>query len=129
MARFTEEWIGRDDNTPIPPRVKVRVWTAADGRCESCTRKIRPGEVWECDHTTALVRWTGEGHGNRESNLQCLCSWCHKQKTKADVADKSAAYSKKVRPIGIKTRKGRPLPGTKASGWKIPFNRPPERRT
>jgi hypothetical protein len=45
-----------------------------------------------------------------------LCEWCEPPKTEADVHEKSR---KRLRHAGIKLKaKGRPLPGTFASGWK-----------
>src|SRR6185312_12503433 len=75
----TNEWIGRTDDEAIPPRVKVRIFQAFDGRCSHCTLlivgKLRPAY----DHTIALIN----GGENRESNVSLLCMPCHALKTKA----------------------------------------------
>ena len=126
--RTVPEWIGKDANSPAPPRVRLRVFEAHGGICHISGRKIRPGEPWDLDHVTALCNWTGEGHGNRESNLQVLCKWCHKGKTAGDVAEKSRAYRVKAKLYGKAKAKGRPLPGTKASGWKKRMDGTVERR-
>jgi hypothetical protein len=53
-------------------------------------------------------------HGAQKS-----CEWCEPPKTEADVHEKSRVYRKRLRHAGIRlTPKGRPLPGTFASGWK-----------
>lgn len=97
-VRSTDEWIGENDDSPIPARVKVRVFTACGGACSSCTLlivgKLRPAY----DHMQALIN----GGANRESNLQLLCVPCHSLKTKADVAEKSTTYRKRAKHIGIK---------------------------
>jgi 5-methylcytosine-specific restriction protein A len=91
-------WVATNDNQAIPRRVKIRVFERAGKCCEECTLliagKLRP----EYDHKVALIN--GGAHG--EANLQLLCSECHKVKTRADVADKSAMARKKLKAIGIK---------------------------
>lgn len=110
--RTNHEWIGKNDDAAIPRRVRLRVFLKADGQCAICKRKIRPGDTWECDHRIALIN----GGTNAENNLQVLCCWCHGAKTISDVAEKSQTYKRRSRHYGIRKPKGRPLPGTKASG-------------
>lgn len=115
MSRAVKEWIGRTDDTPIPPRVKLRVLDRFHHRCDGCSRPIRAGDGWACDHAKALIN----GGENRERNLHPLCAWCHGLKTRADVHEKSRVYVTRRHHAGIKSRtKWRPLPGTIASGWK-----------
>jgi 5-methylcytosine-specific restriction protein A len=33
MPRSVAEWIGKTDNTPVPPRVKMRIFERHNGRC------------------------------------------------------------------------------------------------
>lgn len=114
MSRSVKEWIGKNDDSKPPARVRVRVFSACDGVCGRCHRRIVAGETWECDHTIALIN----GGLNRESNLGVLCKWCHAHKTVADLRTKSKTYAVRQRHLGLKKAKGRPMPGTKASGWK-----------
>jgi 5-methylcytosine-specific restriction endonuclease McrA len=79
---------------------------------------------WHCDHKVALVN---EGE-NRESNLQVLCALCHLHKTAEDVAEKSRVVRKRLKHLGIRKAKGRPLPGTKASGLRKRINGRVEKR-
>lgn len=95
MSRTVTEWIGANDNTPIPPRVRVRVFDRAQGKCQCCTRKLYPGDKWEADHIVALIN----GGQNREANLQCLCDWCHANKTRSDVATKALTARKRAKHI------------------------------
>lgn len=126
MARDVPEWIGKDDNEPVPPRVRLRVLLRADRLCAGCTRPIRPGDEWTCDHKKALIN----GGENRERNLQPLCDWCNPSKNAADVAEKSAVADKALAHAGIKRKpRGRPMPGTRASGWKQKMDGTWERRT
>ncbi len=116
MSRSTPEWIGRTDDETVPPRVRLRIFERHHGICHIAKRKIRPGEPWQLDHIKALCN----GGEHRESNLAPALVDKHKDKTKDDVAEKSEAYESRLRHAGIKTR-SRPLPGSKASGWKQTF--------
>jgi 5-methylcytosine-specific restriction enzyme A len=98
MSRSVEEWIGKDDNSDIPTRVKVRIFDRAGGHCEACTRKVFPGQ-WDIDHRVALIN----GGSNRESNLQLLCKVpCHSRKTRSDVAEKSKTARVRKSSLGVK---------------------------
>ena len=123
MPRSLKEWIGRTDDTPVPPRVRLRVFNSYGRKCDlsahGCGRQIHSGDRWTCDHIKPLIA----GGLNRESNLHPLCAWCDPNKTSLDVAEKSAVYERALRHAGIKKEAvGRPLPGTVASGWKKNFN-------
>ena len=98
MSRATDEWIATHDDQAIPSRVKVRVFDRCDGRCVICTLKIVGGLLPAYDHAQALVN----GGSHRESNLQLLCVPCHKVKTRADVAEKSNTYRKRLKAQGQK---------------------------
>ncbi len=123
MSRDLPEWIGKDDNEGVPRRVRLRVFILADGRCGCCARRLRAGDAWQIDHRVALIN----GGGNRESNLQVLCDWCHKPKTVFDIAEKSRTARKRAAHLGIKRGSSRPLLGTKASGIRKRMNGAVER--
>lgn len=112
MTRATPEWIGKSDDSAIPPRVKVRVFERHGGRCHISGRIIRAGEAWDLDHIVALCN----GGEHREMNLAPALAAPHKVKTAADVAEKATVYRKRVKHLGIESRKGRPMPGSRASG-------------
>lgn len=118
MVRSVPEWIGKTDDTPIPDRVRVRVFERHHGICYLSGRPIRAGEQWHCDHIIALIN----GGGHREFNLAPVLTEPHKAKSLDDVALKSKIYRKKTAFLGLKKRKGRPMPGSKASGLKKGFD-------
>lgn len=118
MSRTLPEWIGKTPDTSPPPRVRARVFIAAEGRCHKCTRKIVPGDSWTLEHVKALVN----GGQNRESNLDVTCNWCLPGKNAADVAEKSMIARKRGKYIGARKPKGRPMPGSRDSGWQHKMN-------
>ena len=116
MSRAVETWIGQNDDSAIPPRVRVRLFQRADGKCQVCTRKIRPGEAWACDHVVALVN----GGSHSESNMQVICEWCHKKKTAVDVAIKRKTAAMRAKHVGVKKRSS--FPASRDSRWKKKIN-------
>ena len=98
MPRALPEWIGKTPDSPAPPRVRARVFLAYDGRCHWSGRKIGPGDEWDLDHVRALIN----GGENRESNLApILRGKSHKEKTAADVAEKSKVARIRAKHLGI----------------------------
>jgi 5-methylcytosine-specific restriction enzyme A len=103
MPRSLPEWIGVTDDTPVPPRVRLRVFERYGRRCDplhGCGRHLRPGDAWTCDHINAVIN----GGPNRETNLHPLCEWCEPPKTEAGVHEKSRVYRKRLRHAGIKLK-------------------------
>jgi 5-methylcytosine-specific restriction endonuclease McrA len=104
MSRSNAEWIGKNDDTPVPPHVRLRVLKRFDNICQECTAPITT-KRWICDHRIAIIN----GGANRESNLGPIHESCDKTKTAADVAEKSVVYRKAAKHAGINLRKGPPM--------------------
>lgn len=117
IGRSVPEWIGKTPDDPFPPRVRKRILERHGRRCAECTRPIRSGDKWTCDHKIALIN----GGENRESNGQPLCEWCNPEKNAADVAEKSKVAAMAYADLGLKKPK-RPMPGSRASGWRKPMH-------
>lgn len=96
--RRVPEWIGKTDDAKVPPRVRLRVFLDHEGRCWLSGRKIAPGEPWDLDHKVALIN----GGEHRENNLAPALKDKHREKTRADVAEKSAVYRKASKHAGIR---------------------------
>lgn len=122
--RSTKEWMGKTDDAMPPPSVRLRVFKRHDGRCHLSGRKIRPGDAWDLDHVKPL--W--DGGENRESNMAPALTKPHRQKSAADQRAKAEADRKQMKTLGIRKLKGRPIPGSKRSGWKKKMDGTAERR-
>lgn len=119
MPRSVKEWQGRTDDTPVPDRVRLRVFDAKEQRCHSCGRKINGAtESWTCEHLISIIN----GGENRESNLDLTCCNCLPAKNAADVAIKSRTAKLRKKTILPRKAKGRPMPGTRASGIRKRMN-------
>jgi 5-methylcytosine-specific restriction protein A len=114
-VRTVDEWIGKTDDTPIPPRVRLRVFAAHMGVCHLSGRRIRPADAWEIDHIVALAN----GGEHRERNLAPALREEHRQKTTHDVKQKAKNDRISKRHLGIKKRR-RTIPGRKFDGTPIP---------
>lgn len=123
MTRSTPEWIGKTHDAAIPPRVRVRVFDRHGGTCHLSGRRIRAGEAWDCDHIIALAN----GGEHRENNLAPALKAPHREKTRADVAEKAVVYRKRAKHLGVMP-KSRPMPGSKASGLRKRMDGTVERR-
>ena len=100
-ARAVPEWIGKTPDSEIPPHVKLRIWDREEGRCYLTGRKLRAGE-YDFEHVIALALWTGEGHGNRESNIRLAYREAHKEKTRDDRQAKAKSDRVRMKHVGIK---------------------------
>lgn len=124
MPRATKEWIGKTADSRVPPRVRQRVFDRYGGICYLSGRLILPGEPWDLEHVIALIL----GGENRESNLRPALKDKHKAKTKVDVAAKAKSNTVRQKHLGIKKRKGPPMPGSRDSKWKRKMDGTIERR-
>ena len=102
---------------------KVAIFIRHKECCHICGGSV-VGKAWEVEHIIPLAL----GGADDESNWAPAHKACHAPKTVQDVADIARAKRRKARHLGIKKPTSRPLMGTKASGWRKPFNGPPERR-
>lgn len=123
-----QEWIGKTATSRVPWRVKERLLEAAENKCQGpCHQPVGPGNPFDTDHIVELEDWLGEGHGNRESNLQILCrKICHKRKTKLAAVARAQARRTREHHAGHKVSRN-PVPGSKASPWARRWNKYEER--
>jgi 5-methylcytosine-specific restriction protein A len=112
MSRELPEWIGKNDDSAIPPRVKLRIHAKAEGMCAVCGLEALTGQY---DHIIPLII----GGPNKESNLQLVCVPCHKAKTALDVKLKAKVARVRKHHLGIKKRR-RTIPGRRFNGEAIP---------
>ncbi len=120
-----QEWIGKTALSPVPWTVKERLLEAAENKCQGpCHQPIGVGNPFDADHIVALKDWLGEGHGNRESNLQLLCrKICHKHKSRVEKIARANAARTRRHLTGHKAPSRNPVPGSKASGWAHRWNK------
>jgi 5-methylcytosine-specific restriction endonuclease McrA len=106
---------------------KIAEWRDAKFCCRSCFTPIR--DYWDGEYDHIIP--TSIGGNNSMENCKLLCRPCHAKKTKRDrkEIDKTRRILKRMAQVKVKKKiPSRPMPGTKASGWKKPFNSPGVRR-
>jgi len=107
------------------PRTKLDAWKRSNGHCENCGIKIIAGNGPEYDHIVAAAL----GGAADLDNCAVLCRNCHGAKTAQHDIPKIAKSNRVIkRNAGIKRRKGKPMPGSKASGWRKRMDGTVERR-
>lgn len=95
--REVDEWIGATPDTPVPARVKLRVFERFGGRCYLSGRKIMPGDKWDVEHVIAIVN----GGENRERNLKPALKAPHVEKTAEDRKTASKIDRVKRKHLGL----------------------------
>lgn len=106
---------------------RARLFLERNGRCHRCTRKIMRGEKWYDEHVASL----GNGGTNAWGNRDLTCVNCFKPKNAEDA--KKQAKGRSVATAGIippsqRQRRGRPMMGSRASGWRKRMDGTVERR-
>lgn len=107
-GRAVEEWIGETPDTPIPPRVKLRVFERHMGFCYLSGVKIKAGDDWDAEHVISLKA----GGENRESNLRPALRMYHKTKTANERSVTAKIERTRKKHLGITSPK-RPFGNTR----------------
>lgn len=95
--RSVDEWIGKNDDAAIPPRVRLRVFERFNGICQLSQRKIMAGDAWDLDHIKAL--WRGGEH--RESNLHPVLKQPHREKSAEEQSIQAKCDRVRKKHLGI----------------------------
>lgn len=103
---------------PMTNARRLRIFEAHKGLCIICKLKVRP--PWTVEHVIPL----GLGGEDIDSNCGPAHEDCRRAKDKTDVAAIARAKRRKAKHVGAFRRAGPPMPGSRASKWKKPFNRP-----
>jgi len=96
--REVPEWVGKHDDTKVPPHVRARIFDRYKGVCYLSNTVIRAGDAWEVEHILALCN----GGEHRESNMAPALVAPHKDKTRADRRVKAKNDRVRKKHIGIK---------------------------
>ncbi len=115
MAFRICEDVGTTKRRKMTPSRALKIWEANSGICILCGEPIDGArDDWFIEHPRAL-----ELGGPDEDEHLGPAHWFHKAQKDADDHS-AAARSKRIkrRHLGIKTRKGPPIPGSRDSGWK-----------
>jgi hypothetical protein len=113
---MTED-VGSTPRKSLTPTQRLKLFEAWHGCCCICERKIQAGEAWIDEH----IRPLGLGGTNYLDNRGPAHKACADAKTNGkdgDLARIAKAKRMKMRHIGVKSRKGPPIPGSKDSPWK-----------
>lgn len=112
---------------PLTDQQKAKLFLEKGGRCHRCKRKLGPADIWTDEHVIALEN----GGTNDWSNRDITCSWCFKTKNAEDhgkAAKSRAVAVAHIVPTSQRQKTGKPMPGTKRSGWKKKIDGTVERR-
>lgn len=111
----------------ISTKERLRLFALHGGLCHLCCGRINAKrEAWEVSHDIPLEL----GGADDDENRKLAHAKCHRVQTSTvDIPRIAKAKRREARNLGAKAKSSRPMPGSKASGWKKPFRGQPERRT
>lgn len=110
---------------PLTRAKRVRIWNAANGICHICKLPIDgTKDKWDAEHIKPI--WLGGA--DDESNMAPAHKRCHAPKTAQEAAPRAKSNRIRARHMGIRKTQPRPIPGTKASGWRHRMDGTWERR-
>jgi 5-methylcytosine-specific restriction protein A len=115
-GRAVEEWIGATPDTPVPPRVVLRVLLRQNRRCAMTGALLHRG-YWIVDHRTPLA----DGGENREMNLQLITGKASAKKTAWEATDRAKVRAITEKHLGIK-QSSRPIPGSRNTPYRRKIN-------
>lgn len=105
---------------PLSTRERLRLFTLHGGICHLCDIKIDgTREKWEISHDTPLALGGDESDENRKpAHVKC-----HQDRTAGrDIPMIAKANRLRAKHIGVRTRKSRPMLGSRDSGWQHKMN-------
>lgn len=105
--RLHKEWIGATPDTPVPPRVALRITDTWDRKCFLTGVPFGPIKP-EMEHKWPLHKCRGV-NGNRESNLRPVFPQAHKKKTSEEKSARAKADRAATAHMGLKKTK-HPIP-------------------
>jgi 5-methylcytosine-specific restriction protein A len=109
----------------FPDKVKAQACLRAAGKCEKCTARLYPGK-FAYDHVIPDAM----GGEPVLSNCEVLCTSCHGEKTtRVDVPTIAKVKRIAAKHNNYHRKPSRPMPGSRASGWKAKIGGGWERRT
>ena len=115
---MTVQYIAPTKRRSMSKARRVRIFLSRNGICCICTRQIRQGEAWIIEHPDAVAL----GGSDNDEDLHPAHEKCRRVKDKDDAA-KIAKRNRIIDSgyVGEGKRKMRPMPGSRASGWKRTF--------
>jgi 5-methylcytosine-specific restriction protein A len=117
MAFRICEDVGTTARKKMTPRRALKLWERHSGVCVLCHQPIDGArEDWFIEHLIALEN--GGSDDDESGNLGPAHLWHKASKDAVDHSTGAQAKRRKRRHIGIKTRKGPPMIGSRDSGWK-----------
>jgi 5-methylcytosine-specific restriction protein A len=106
---------------------RAKLFLDKGGKCHKCGRKLRSGDTWVAEHMVAL----SVGGDNSPENWDVTCEWCFPEKNREDASKAAkgrAVATSCIIPRSQRQKKGRPMMGSRASGWRKRMDGTVERR-
>jgi 5-methylcytosine-specific restriction enzyme A len=110
-------WHPPEDRKPLTRKQIADLFLRQDGKCPECGQKLQmKGHrvVGVDEHVNPLWR----GGSNDLENRELWCQPCTKPKTAQEATERAKGLRVRDKAIGAFKRSGKPMAGSRASGWR-----------
>ena len=127
-------WTAPAERVKLTPQQRTRVFLKTDGHCADCGLRIDAtrGDPFYCAHShqDGKAVWQGNGERFNVDHFRPLCEGCWINDTGEEASQRADERRSRTKAITGRSKapKGRPMPGTRASGWKRKMDGTWERR-
>lgn len=128
MSTMDRTWHIPEDRKPLTSKQYAELFLAQDGKCAHCGQRLEVKGGQEVEVIDEHVEPLWRAGTNAMNNRQLWCKPCTKPKTSREATERAKSNRVRAKHIGASKPKSRPLMGSKASGWRKPFNGQAQRR-
>ena len=111
-------WIIPEPRNRLTQKQIRDLFVQQDGRCANCLQDLTTKGAKEIEFIDEHVAPLWRGGTNQLSNRQLWCKLCSGDKTSEEATQRAKSNRIITKQIGMKKRKGPPMLGSKASGYK-----------
>ena len=98
----------------LSTKARAALFLDHKGQCHICGGLIQLGQAWEVEHVIPLAL----GGDDEPHNMRPAHAKCHRTKTADDATNTAKAKRREAKHNGWRAPSKRPMPGSRASGWK-----------
>jgi 5-methylcytosine-specific restriction endonuclease McrA len=111
-------WELVEDRKPLTRKQVAALFLRQDGRCALCSQKLETKGHVPVNFIDEHLKPLSMLGTNDLENRALVCKPCARSKTDTETPIRAKAYRQRDRAIGALKPSGRPLAGSKRSGWK-----------
>lgn len=115
---MTRTWHIPIDRDKLTRKQIAELFVLQDGRCPECGQKLQTKGHEPVEFIDEHLKPLSMGGGNELSNRGLVCKPCARVKTAEEATGRAKALRVRDKAVGAFKKASRPMPGSRASGWK-----------